>query len=69
MRDSSVSTTNIRECPTCFYVSKHPLRWCNNCGAEFRVVLMTESEYRERLTEMNQEIWDRGYRGVSKETR
>jgi uncharacterized OB-fold protein len=58
----------IRVCPTCSYVDRHPIRWCSNCGAEYEIVLMTESEYRKRSITINKEIWDRGYTGVSKET-
>jgi len=57
----------IRECPTCSYVDRHPKRWCSNCGTEYKIVMMTEGEYRERSTQISREIWDRGYRGVSKE--
>lgn len=37
----------VRQCPnvSCGLVDKHPVRWCSNCGSEFKTVQMEQSEF------------------------
>ena len=57
----------VRKCVQCGYLDTHPIRWCSNCGGEYQVVTMKESEYRETSTKIRDNIFWRGYRGLPRE--
>jgi uncharacterized OB-fold protein len=58
----------VRKCPVCSYVDRHPKVYCSNCGTKYEIVEMTESKYRELISEQVKQIFH-GERGNKIERR